>query len=131
MILKGDNQSKVQLINEYLFKKQAFSLCKGNFGRIKGKEFLCVQFIDSSLRFFEQDGIQYEYTLPGNRNIPSKIEYVPRIDCFVTVSPSWELECFRYQDMAETNTNLQKNVPIWSVCIGEYALDINVVQTSK
>ncbi|XP_053686775.1 protein PTHB1 isoform X2 [Sabethes cyaneus] len=125
----GDH-TKLQLLYEHSLSKSAFSFCRGNFGGVKGRDFLCVQHLDGSLKFFEQDGISYEVSLPGERNIPSPIHYVARVDCFVTVSPSWELECYRYQDLSETNVSLRKHEPIWSLCIGEYALDFNVHQMS-
>ncbi|XP_055630807.1 protein PTHB1 [Toxorhynchites rutilus septentrionalis] len=126
----GDH-SRLQLIYEHNLSKSAFSFCRGSFGGVKGRDFLCVQHMDCSLKFFEHDGISFEYQLPGERNIPSSILYIPRIDCFVTCSPSWDLECYRYQDLSETNESLRKNEPIWSMCIGEYALDLSVHQISN
>ncbi|XP_055538517.1 protein PTHB1 isoform X2 [Wyeomyia smithii] len=126
----GDH-TKLQLLYEHNLTKSAFSFCRGNFGGVKGRDFLCVQHLDGSLRFFEQDGISYECSFPGERNIPSPIHYAARIDCFVTVSPSWELECYRYQDLSETNESLRRHEPIWSLCIGEYAMDFNVHQISN
>lgn len=51
--------------------------------------------MDGSLKFFEQDGISVECMFPDNRNIPTVFEYISRIDCFVTVSSAYELECYR------------------------------------
>ncbi|XP_029735561.2 protein PTHB1 [Aedes albopictus] len=126
----GDH-TKLLLLYEHPLGKAAFSMCRGNFGGVKGRDFLCVQHMDGSLKFFEQDGISYECELPGERNIPSPIHYVSRTDCFVTVSPGWDLECYRYQDLSETNVSLRKSDPIWSICVGEYALDLNVHQISN
>lgn len=39
---------------------------------------------------------------------------------------------FRYQDLGQANEHKDMAVlPTWSICIGEYALDINVQQTAK
>lgn len=125
------NFSRLQIIQEHHLKNHAFSICKGNFGGYKGREFLCVYYMDGCLQFFEQDGITYHCKLPDDRTIPSQILYVPRIDCFITMSPAWDLECFRYQDLIDSQ-QLKKNiVPIWSLCIGEGVLDMNVNQISK
>lgn len=62
---------------------------------VKGKEFICVQFLDGSLRFFEQDGIGNNCVLPGNRTIPTSMIYCPRTDCFLLLAPNWDLECYR------------------------------------
>uniref|UniRef100_A0A182NK21 PTHB1 N-terminal domain-containing protein n=1 Tax=Anopheles dirus TaxID=7168 RepID=A0A182NK21_9DIPT len=126
----GDHTRLVTLYDHAL-TKPAFSLCHGPFGGVKGREFLCVQHLDGSLRFFEQDGISYERTLATDRNIPSPLHYVPRVDCFVTVAPSWVLECYRYQDVAEALESLRRHDPIWSLCVGEYALDLQVHQISN
>ncbi|XP_055613146.1 protein PTHB1 [Uranotaenia lowii] len=126
----GDH-STLHLLYEHQLTKPAFSFCRGNFGGVKGRDFLCIQHLDCSLRFFEQDGISFECSLAGDRNIPSPITYVARVDCFVTISPAWELECYRYQDLSETNEKLRRSDPIWSACVGEYALDLSVHQISN
>uniref|UniRef100_A0A182JSH0 Protein PTHB1 n=1 Tax=Anopheles christyi TaxID=43041 RepID=A0A182JSH0_9DIPT len=126
----GDHTRLVTLYDHAL-SKPAFSMCHGPFGGVKGREFLCVQHLDGSLRFFEQDGISYERTLATDRNIPAPMHYLPRVDCFVTVAPSWVLECYRYQDVAEAIESLRRQDPIWSLCVGEYALDLQVQQISN
>lgn len=105
-LIKIGHHSKLDLCIEYKFAKTAFSFCKGSFGGVKGKEFLCVRHLDNLLSFFEQDGIAYECKLPGERNVPSILVYVPRIDCFVTVSFECELECYRYIYKSMNNFDL-------------------------
>lgn len=80
----------------------AFTFCKGNFGGVKNKEFLCVMFLDGSLKFFEQDGISQNCLLAGPRSIPAQFIYVPRTDCFIILSSSWELECYRFDVLVST-----------------------------
>uniref|UniRef100_A0A182WLL9 PTHB1 N-terminal domain-containing protein n=1 Tax=Anopheles minimus TaxID=112268 RepID=A0A182WLL9_9DIPT len=126
----GDHTLLVTLCDHPL-SKPAFSLCHGPFGGVKGRDFLCVQHLDGSLKFFEQDGISYERTLATDRHIPSPMHYLQRVDCFVTVAPSWVLECYRYQDIAEALESLRRHDPIWSLCVGEYALDLQVHQISN
>ncbi|XP_053665222.1 protein PTHB1 [Anopheles marshallii] len=126
----GDHTLLVTLCDHPL-SQPAFSLCHGPFGGVKGRDFLCVQHLDGSLRFFEQDGISYERTLATDRHIPSPVHYLQRVDCFVTVAPSWVLECYRYQDIAEALESLRRHDPIWSLCVGEYALDLQVHQISN
>ncbi|XP_053676405.1 protein PTHB1 [Anopheles nili] len=126
----GDHTRLVPL-SDHLLTKPAFSLCHGPFGGVKGREFLCVQHLDGSLRFFEQDGISYDRTLATDRHIPTPLHYVPRVDCFVTVTPAWVLECYRYQDIAEALESVRRHDPIWSLCVGEYALDLQVHQVSN
>lgn len=88
-------QSKLQMLHQHELPKSAFTFCKGNFGGVKGKEFICVMFFDGSLKFFEQDGISQNCVLPGNRTIPTSFVYVQRTDCFLILAPNWDLECYR------------------------------------
>lgn len=122
-------QTKLQMLVKHDLQKSAFTFSKGNFGGVKGKEFICVMFLDGSLKFFEQDGISQNCILPGNRTIPAKFIYVPRTDCFIILAPNWELECYRYLSLSESFE--RKFSPIWSIQIGEYILDVNSHQISK
>ncbi|KAG5671675.1 hypothetical protein PVAND_001863 [Polypedilum vanderplanki] len=122
-------QSKLQILHQHELTKSAFTMCKGNFGGVKGKEFICVMFLDGSLRFFEQDGITQTCILPGSRTIPSPFVYIPRIDCFMILAPNWDLECYRYLSLSEAYE--RRLTPIWSINVGEYILDMNTHQVSN
>lgn len=89
--------------------------------------------MDASLTFFEQDGISFQTALGGERNLPSRMVYNSRLDTFVVNSPYYDLECYRYQDVGQSlDVQTPKNIhPIWSVCIGEYALDMQIQQISE
>lgn len=89
-------QSKLNVLQQHDLPKSAYTFCKGNFGGVKGKEFICVMFLDGSLKFFEQDGISQNCLLPEKRTIPSLFTYVPRTDCFIILAPNWDLECYRF-----------------------------------
>lgn len=115
-------------------------MCSGSFGGIKGKEFICVAHINGNLSVFEQDGIMYQSSLGKTaleHDIPSVFCYVPRIDSFVAVTASLELECYRYQDLVQRSSDqgeTKMNVtidPTWTCCVGEYALHIIVLQITK
>lgn len=133
------NQNQLELCHEYKLRAFALSMCKGRFGGVKGKEFICVSQINGSLSVFEQDGIIYESTLAkaAERGIPTVFCYVQRIDSFVTVSASLELECYSYQDLVQRSSDqgsAQKLGSIeatWSCCVGEFALDIDALQITK
>uniref|UniRef100_A0A336N0M3 CSON007645 protein n=1 Tax=Culicoides sonorensis TaxID=179676 RepID=A0A336N0M3_CULSO len=130
-IAEHGNYSKLQIVQEHNLRSHAFTVCKGNFGGYKAREFLCVYHMDGSLKFFEQDGITFECKLPDERAIPSQLLYITRIDCFITVSPGLDLECFRYQDLIDSQQLNKKIVPIWTLCVGEGVLDMNVNQISN
>lgn len=99
-IFISGQQSKLQALLKHDLHKMAFSFCKGNFGQVKVKEFICVMFLDGSLKFFEQDGISQNCLLPGSRTIPTKLIYVSRTDCFILLAPNWDLECYRLFEWA-------------------------------
>jgi hypothetical protein len=62
---------------------------------IPGKDFLCVQSMDGTVSVFEQESFAFTRFLPGAL-LPGPIKYVPRLDSFITVSSSWQLECYKY-----------------------------------
>lgn len=125
-------QFKLNLCFEHKLNKSAYSICHGNFGGYKSREFFCVTHMDSTLTFLEQDGIVYETVLAGERHIPSKIIFNARTDTFLTFSSYCDLECYRYQDLGQAGDTEKKSAfPVWSVCIGEYSLDIQVQQISE
>uniref|UniRef100_A0A1B0DQ92 PTHB1 N-terminal domain-containing protein n=1 Tax=Phlebotomus papatasi TaxID=29031 RepID=A0A1B0DQ92_PHLPP len=132
-VAEHGTQFRLQLAYESILSKFAFSLCSGGFGGVKGKEFLCILHTDGGLKFFEQDGISYETQLPEERSIPAPMKYVSRIDCFVTVAPSGFIECFKYQDLAQSSDNVtsQQICPFWTFFIGESPLDIAVHQVTN
>lgn len=114
-------QSKLNLCFEHKFTKHAFSLCKGNFGGYKSREFFCITHLDGTLTFFEQDGIMYGCTLNPDRNIPSNLAYNPRTDSFVMVSPDGDLECYRFEhEGCFSSSNIVKNLDLVLVGISAF-----------
>ncbi|XP_039302648.1 protein PTHB1 isoform X2 [Solenopsis invicta] len=120
---------------EHLLPRFPASLTTGPFGGVRGRDFLCVQCLDSTLLFYEQETPTFNLVL-GNRLLPEPIIYVSRNDIFVTPSSSWILECYRYKNMAEFGSKERseepKNLePDWSYNIGEAILDIDSVTLSS
>lgn len=64
-----------------------------------GKDFLCVQSLDGTVSFFEQESFAFTRFLP-NFLLPGPICYIPRTDSFITVSSSWQVESYKYQVLA-------------------------------
>lgn len=126
-------QFKLNLCFEHKLNKVAYSMCHGNFGGHRSREFICAVSMDCTLTFFEQDGISYETTLAGERHIPSPIIYDSRLDNFFIISSHCDLECYRYQDLGQTlDTTKSKAIqPIWTVCIGEFPLSVQFQQVSE
>ncbi|XP_012526471.2 protein PTHB1 [Monomorium pharaonis] len=125
----------LQIAYEHLLQRFPASLTTGPFGGVRGRDFLCVQCLDGTLLFYEQETPTFSLVL-GNRLLPEPIIYVSRNDIFVTPSSSWILECYRYKSMAEFGSKERseepKNLePDWSYNIGEAVLDIDTVTLSS
>lgn len=139
------NAATLEMCIAHRLNQTAFSLCHGYFGRTQqpiGAEFIAVMHMNgTSITFFEQNGISYECKVAamssgenssssdGGGGIPSQLLYVPRIDGFVLVNGAAMLECYRYQDASECAESDRPMEPIWSCCVGEFALDVAVVRT--
>ncbi|XP_077543621.1 Bardet-Biedl syndrome 9 [Haemaphysalis longicornis] len=148
--LKGDAgeadpvaQYQLVLMYEHTLGSPSFCFVKGPFGGVKGQDFICVQGVDGSLSFFEQETFAFLRYLP-EFVLPGPLAYVARTDSFVTVNTAFHLENFRFQTLAVATEaskkpsddveGLQKGkrvVADWSVSIGEEAIDIRVADFSN
>lgn len=135
------SQYKCEVLYEHNLQRTAYKLCYGPFGGVKGKDFICMQSMDGTLLIFEQESFAFSRFLPGALH-PGPIKYVPRLDSFVTVSSSWRLECYKYQELAvasdsggkEEVQNIRKGKRLtfdWYFDIGEPALDIAVITLAQ
>ncbi|XP_018340743.1 PREDICTED: protein PTHB1 [Trachymyrmex septentrionalis] len=125
----------LEIAYEHSLPRFPASLTTGPFGGVRGRDFLCVQCLDGTLLFYEQETPTFSLVL-RNRLLPEPIVYVSRNDIFVTPSSSWILECYRYKSMAEfgskDRSEESKNLePDWSYNIGEAVLDIDAVTLSS
>ncbi|XP_025097943.1 protein PTHB1-like isoform X2 [Pomacea canaliculata] len=131
------SQYKCEVLYEHTLQRTAYKLCSGPFGGVKGKDFICLQSMDGTLSIFEQESFAFSRFLPGAL-LPGPIKYVPRLDSFVTVSSSWQVECYKYQVLAvasdsarkEESQNIRTGKRVtfdWCFNIGEQAQDIAVI----
>ncbi|KAL5289209.1 BBS9 family protein [Megaselia abdita] len=125
------SQYTLETFTEHKFDLSAFSLCSGSFGQVKDRDFICVVHLNGSMTFYEQDGISYQCNLEGPRSIPSTVLYNSRTDTFLTMNSFWNMECYSYQDLSHSGITSNKVHPIWSIILGEYILDMNIVQTEE
>ncbi|CAG7831161.1 unnamed protein product [Allacma fusca] len=133
------SQYKITLLYEHKLKRLAFNMCSGPFGKgvtstadlslqSKERHFICVQSLDGTLSFFEHEVFTFSRYLPGFL-LPGPLAYVPPWDSFLTVTSSWNLQCFKYSSlvMSKDDANVQtqetavgkKLNPEWSYSIGE------------
>ncbi|OXU18994.1 hypothetical protein TSAR_009649 [Trichomalopsis sarcophagae] len=133
----GDRCS-LQVAYEHQLQRFPASLTIGPFGGARGRDFLCVQCLDGTLLFYEQEVYSFSRSLKA-RLLPEPLVYIARNDVFVTMGSGWVLECYRYQNIAEVGRKEEAEgvdvskgiVPDWSYNIGEPILDINSVILSS
>lgn len=141
------NQYQLKFIYEHVFQRNAYSMCKGSFGGVNSSssssephEYICVQSMDGMLSVYEYESFSLSCFLPKVL-LPGPFKYVPRTDSFITVSSAWELESYRYQNLATSaktyerqqesnNVKLKRILPEHTYNLGEAALDIEVVDQS-
>ncbi|KAG8198697.1 hypothetical protein JTE90_015519 [Oedothorax gibbosus] len=128
-------QCKLSLIYEHNLQRHAFSFIIGHFGGIQGKEMMCIQCLDGTLCFFEQERFSFSRFLPKSL-IPGPICYVPKTDSFVTIN-GFSVESYRFQALASaTDENTEgenlvfkgkKVVPEWTYTLCDATLDVLMV----
>lgn len=88
------------------------------FSHFSGKDFICVQSMDGTISIFEQESFAFSRFLPGAL-LPGPIQYMPRLDSFVTASSSWRLESYKWVVPLENNTNL---VIVFNICFYSHVI---------
>ncbi|XP_066210488.1 protein PTHB1 isoform X1 [Saccopteryx leptura] len=137
------NQYQVKLVYEHTLQRTACNMTYGQFGGVKGRDFICIQSMDGMLMVFEQERYAFGRFLPGFL-LPGPLAYSPRTDSFITVSSCRQVESYRYQVLAfatdadkRQETEQQKLgsgkrlVVDWTLNIGEQALDICIRSFSQ
>lgn len=150
--MEHGSQYKLSLLYEHQLKRHAFNMCSGPFGRgaseadadrnkgIKdARQFICVQSLDGTLSFFEQEVFTFSRYIPDIL-LPGQLAYVPAWDSFI-IAASWNLICFKYASLAMAKDDVyqqqsqetvvgKKLVPDWVVSLGEECLgEIQVLGT--
>lgn len=135
------SQYHLRLAYEHNLKRSAFNFCCGPFGGVKGKDFICIQSIDGTLNILEQESFAFSRFLPGAL-LPGPLCYVGKMDSFVTISSSWQVESYKYQVLAvatdaktkEESQNPKSGKRVthdWTFNLGEPALDLSYVQATE
>ncbi|XP_059054386.1 uncharacterized protein LOC131848511 isoform X4 [Achroia grisella] len=129
----GD-QNVLKLMIKHSFTRKAESLTHGPFGNVKSRNFICIQGIEGSLSFFDQDTFLFMCIL-DNIIIPGPICYIASCDSFVICKSTWILEIYSYQQLREfSELNVRqnkKNIPQWIYNAGEEVTSVQVIQTSN
>ncbi|KAK0175239.1 hypothetical protein PV327_009004 [Microctonus hyperodae] len=129
----------IDAVYEHQLPRFPASLIAGPFGSVKGRDFFCIQCLDGTLIFYEQESHTFNQSFK-DRLLPERLTYVAKNDVFITINPGWIIECYRYQNMAEFGRVLVENTrdikdrwlePDWSFNVGEAVLAIQPVTLSS
>ena len=162
---EGDDQaqeSKLVKLHEHVLERTSSNFTHGSFGGGAGAggddrgdgggggkcDQVCVQSMDGTLTFFNQDQTGFACFIPGFL-VPGPLCYMSGPDSLVTCSASCRVEAYRYISLAaatvkgkseahdpedgdaEGGEEAGKRVQVdWSVNIGEHALEIRYCQST-
>ncbi|XP_028176280.1 protein PTHB1 isoform X1 [Ostrinia furnacalis] len=116
------------------FTRKAYSLTCGPFGNVKTRDLFCIQGLDGSLSFFDQDTFLF-MCIFQDVIIPGPVCYIPSCDSFIIGKSTWILEIYSYQQLREFSEislrQNKKNMPQWVYNAGEEISSVQVIQTSS
>lgn len=74
--------------------KPAYSLTSGHFDNIKTRQLVCIQALDGSLSFYDQDIFLFMYEIT-DIVLPGPLAYIGNCDSFVICKSTWIMEIYR------------------------------------
>ncbi|KAL4714089.1 hypothetical protein ACJJTC_008443 [Scirpophaga incertulas] len=128
----GD-QNSLKLVIKHQFTRKSYTLVCGPFGNMKTRDLICIQALDGSLSFFDQETFLF-MCIFNDVIIPGPVCYIASCDSFVIGKSTWILEIYSYQQLREfSEVSLRqnkKNIPQWIYNAGEEVTLVQAVQTS-
>ena len=99
----------------------AFNMICGPFGGVRGRDMILVQSIDGKLQIFEQSAHSFSRQLLDCL-IPGPLKYIPKRDAFVTVNYAGIAECYLYQTLAASQSDIGAKSESKSDAMGSFGL---------
>ncbi|CAK1552174.1 unnamed protein product [Leptosia nina] len=132
--IDAGDQNYLRPILKHDFTRKAYRVIVGPFGVAKSRELICIQALDGTMSFFEQDTFLFMCLFP-DVIIPGPISYVPSSDLFIICTTSWVMEIYSYQQLREfselSGRQNKKIIPQWSYSPGEELSAVQVIRTSS
>ncbi|XP_045491843.1 protein PTHB1 [Colias croceus] len=132
--VEAGDQNFLENSIKHTFTRKAYSVIVGPFGNTKSRDLICVQALDGTLSFFDQDAFLF-MCLFEDIIIPSPVSYVSSTDFFIISKSTWVLEAYSYQQLGEfselSTRAHKKNIPQWSYSPGEEISSLQVIRTSS
>ncbi|XP_034840649.1 protein PTHB1 [Maniola hyperantus] len=128
----GD-QNYIAPVIKHSFTRRAHRATCGPFGNSKSRDLICIQALDGTLSFFDQDAFLF-MCIFSDIIIPGPINYIANSDLFVICKSTWILEIYSYQQLCELSELSvrpnKNNIPQWTYNAGEEIMAIQVIRTS-
>jgi hypothetical protein len=83
----------------------AYNMISGPFGGVRGRDMIMVQSLDGKLQIFEQSANSFTRQLVDCL-LPCPLVYLPKIDAFTVATYACQAECYRYQVLASSQTDI-------------------------
>jgi len=77
----------------------------GSFGGSREREMIIVQSMDGKLQIFEQSANAFTRQI-ADCLLPGPVAYIPKVDAFVPVNHACQAECYRYQVLASSQSDI-------------------------
>nr|CAH7753858.1 unnamed protein product [Callosobruchus chinensis] len=131
-IAEQGTESSIEELYEHKLYQPAVSFVIGPFGGVQNRDFICVQCIDGTLCFFEQESEGFLCSL-SDFLLPGPFVYVKEGDLFVTSGAKWMLEAYRFKHLSEVEGKKKKTnlIPSWCYNLGEYVLDMQTLDDDR
>ncbi|KAH9416611.1 Protein PTHB1 [Dermatophagoides pteronyssinus] len=143
----------ILLIYELEFSHKAVNMLIGPLGQTtKGKDIICIQNIESTFEFYENEtfsfGYNWNHRQTNNNNgllkkFPIDFTYIPNRDFIIIVDDLYTIQCYQYRELAMNSTTANNSfnnnndgqgkisVPEWSYEFGEPIIDLQTVQLDR
>ncbi|KAJ6220925.1 hypothetical protein RDWZM_006737 [Blomia tropicalis] len=140
----------ILLIYEHQLTNKSTNMLLGAFGQIKGKDIVCIQSMNSSLNFYENESFSFGFNRHNDTNntnrFPVELAYIPNRDLIVMSDNLYNIECYSYQELAMAHLTIKGNdqrpsstgnnenqnqspsvLPEWVYSLGETVLELETV----
>lgn len=103
---------------------------------LAGKEIVCIQNGNSSLNFYENESFSFAFShnTESSRKFPMELAYMPNRDLIVMTDDLYNVECYRYQELAMANLASSEEKALlteWVYSFGETILHLETVYLDK
>lgn len=112
----------LDLVYQHVLRHAAHSFVLGYFGGVRGRHFVCIQSLDGTISFYEQETFAFQVYL-SDFLLPFPFIYLDKTDSFLFFNGYLTFTCYSYESLA-CSTNEKKLMKSWEYSLGEGIIDI-------